>query len=80
MAAVINPPVDLSYRRIILAHAMRGAGDVREGQILIGPLFNERMRGETVRRQGPGVWVVGFVGVRSERFRSVALTSSPHTC
>jgi superfamily II DNA or RNA helicase len=55
---------------------MLGARDIREGQILSGPLFNEPMRVETVRPQGPDAWVVGLVGLHSERFRSVTLTSA----
>ncbi len=30
---------------------------------------------ETIRRNGSGVWVVGIVGQRSERFRRVTLTA-----
>lgn len=45
-----------------------------EGQILTGPLLSEPMRVETVRANGPDAWLVGLVGLRSERFRSVALT------
>src|SRR3972149_548646 len=45
------------------------------GQILTGTLFNEPMRVETVRANGPGTWIVGLVGTQSERFRSVTLTS-----
>ncbi len=52
-----------------------GAAPV-EGQILTGPLFNEPMRVETVRPQGPDTWVVGLVGLRSDRFRNVTLTSA----
>ena len=48
---------------------------IREGQILTGPLFSEPMQVETVRRNGPGVWVLGLVGQRSEQFRRVTLTS-----
>jgi SNF2 family DNA or RNA helicase len=46
-----------------------------EGQILTGPLFNEPMRIETVRPSGDGTWVLGLVGVQSERFRKVTLHS-----
>lgn len=46
----------------------------QEGQILSGALFEEPMRVESVRREGPEVWVVGLVGTRSERFRRVTLT------
>ncbi len=48
---------------------------IREGQILTGPLFSEPMQVETVRANGPDVWVAGLVGQRSERFRRVTLTS-----
>ena len=40
-----------------------------------GPLFNEPMRIETVRPSGDGMWVLGLVGLRSERFRKVTLSS-----
>jgi superfamily II DNA or RNA helicase len=43
------------------------------GQILIGPLFNEPMRIETVQSNGAASWVVGLVGANSERFRKVTL-------
>ena len=46
-----------------------------EGQILSGPLFSEPMQVETVRPNGPGVWVLGLVGQRSEQFRRVTLTT-----
>src|SRR4030067_3155889 len=45
------------------------------GQILTGTLYNEPMRVETVRPNGPDTWTVGLVGTQSERFRSVPLTS-----
>ena len=45
-----------------------------EGQILTGPQFSEPMRVETVRTNGSDGWNVGLVGIRSERFRRVALT------
>ena len=45
------------------------------GQILTSTLFNEPMRVETVRANGPDTWIVGLVGTQSERFRSVTLTS-----
>ena len=48
---------------------------LREGQILTGPLFSEPMRVETVRANGAGAWVAGLVGLRSERFRRVTLSS-----
>ena len=46
-----------------------------EGQTLTGPLFNEPMRVETVRRTNDGIWVLGLVGTRSERFRKVILNA-----
>lgn len=49
---------------------------LREGQILTGPLFNEPMRVETIRPNNPDSWVVGLVGTRSEKFRSVTLTAT----
>ena len=48
---------------------------IREGQVLTGPLFSEPMQVETVRSNGPDIWVAGLVGQRSERFRRVTLTS-----
>jgi SNF2 family DNA or RNA helicase len=45
------------------------------GQILTGPLFNEPMRVETVRKDGDGAVVAGLVVIKSERFRSVRLTA-----
>ena len=47
---------------------------IRPGQVLSGSLFNEPMRVETARESGLDSWVLGLVGVRSERFRSVTLT------
>jgi hypothetical protein len=49
---------------------------IREGQALVGPLFSEPMRVETVRANGPGSWIAGLVGTRTERFRKVTLTSA----
>ena len=49
--------------------------EIKPGQILTGPLFNEPMRVETVQANGPNTWVVGMVGVQSEKFRRVILTS-----
>ena len=48
---------------------------IQEGQILTGPLFAEPMQVETVRPNGPGAWVAGLVGLQSEQFRRVTLTS-----
>lgn len=49
------------------------AGALNPGQVLIGPLFSEPMRVETLQANGPDNWIVGMVGTRSERFRKVAL-------
>ncbi len=48
---------------------------LREGQILAGPLFPEPMRLETLQANGPDTWVLGLVGIRSDRFRKVTLTA-----
>jgi hypothetical protein len=45
------------------------------GQILIGPLFNEPMRLETVQTNGAASWNVGLVGTNSERFWKVTITT-----
>lgn len=47
----------------------------KEGQILIGSLFNEPMRVETIRANGADTWMVGLVGTQTERFRKVTLNS-----
>src|SRR5260370_33232939 len=49
---------------------------VREGQVLVGSLFNEPMRVETARPVNGDTRSVGLVGVQSERYRSVTLTAS----
>ena len=48
---------------------------LKPGQILNGSLFNEPMRVETVQANGLNTWVVGLVGLQSERFRRVTLTA-----
>ena len=48
---------------------------VSPGQILTGSLFSEPMRVETVLANGLANWVVGLVGMQSERFRKVTLTA-----
>ena len=45
-----------------------------EGQIVSGALFNEPMRVESIRRNGPDSWVVGLSGVRTEKFRKATLS------
>jgi len=52
------------------------SSQIREGSIIVGSLFNEPMRVETVRGGGDGTWTVGLVGTQSERFRKVTLTAS----
>jgi superfamily II DNA or RNA helicase len=47
-----------------------------EGQILSGPLFDEPMRIETLRRENDNIWVLGLVGLTSSRFRKVHLPDS----
>ena len=54
---------------------LSGDAPVSEGQILTGPLFSEPMRVETVRANGPDAWVAGLVGLVSEQFRRVTLTT-----
>jgi superfamily II DNA or RNA helicase len=45
-----------------------------EGQIVSGALFNEPMRVESIRHNGPDSWVVGLSGVRTEKFRKATLS------
>src|SRR5260370_39240678 len=49
---------------------------LRVGQTLVGPLFNELMRVETVTEAGNASWVVGLVGAPSERFRRVTISET----
>lgn len=46
------------------------------GQTLIGPMFNEAVRVETVAPAGTGAWAVGVVGAQTERFRRVTLATA----
>jgi hypothetical protein len=55
--------------------AFMGLTDLRQGQVLVGPLFNEPMRVETVTANGAGSWSAGLVGQSSEQFRKVTLTA-----
>ena len=55
---------------------MSGFTSPHEGQILRGSLFSEPMRVETVRAGGDGTWILGLVGVSSERFRKVTLSAA----
>src|SRR5262245_44608050 len=52
-----------------------GAPELRQGQVLIGSLFSEPMRVETVAVNGIGAWSLGLVGQSSEQFRRVTLTA-----
>jgi superfamily II DNA or RNA helicase len=52
-----------------------GGITINPGKILIGSLFSEPMRIETVQVTGPGSWIVGVVGTQSEQFRKVTLTA-----
>jgi hypothetical protein len=50
------------------------------GQVLIGPLFNEPMRVETVQPNGAASWILGLVGLSeptdiTERLYSVSLAA-----
>ena len=47
---------------------------IREGQVLVGPLFSEPMRVETVRPNEPDMWIAGLVGIHTDRFRNVTLS------
>jgi superfamily II DNA or RNA helicase len=55
---------------------MSNEAALHPGQLLTGPLFNEPMRVETVQPNGPASWVVGLVGLQTERFRKVTLTAA----
>jgi len=50
--------------------------EIREGHVLYGPFFDEPVRVEVVRHQSDGVWQLGVVGVRTERFRNVTLSNA----
>ncbi len=47
---------------------------IRPGQILVGILFNQPMRVETVHANGANSWSVGLVGTHTGQFRRVVLT------
>jgi hypothetical protein len=48
---------------------------IREGQVLIGPLFSEPMQVETVKPTGAETWTLGLVGSATPQFRRVTLTA-----
>ncbi len=58
---------------------MSDVAPLKAGQILTGALFSEPMRVETVQPNGAGLWVVGLVGLQSERFRRATLTGEDLT-
>jgi len=47
---------------------------IQTGQVITGSLFNEPMRVETIQATGEDAWMVGLVGLQTERFRRVSLT------
>jgi superfamily II DNA or RNA helicase len=55
---------------------MTDAVGFRPGEVVTGSLFSEPMRVETVQPNGPASWVVGLVGMQSERFRKVTLSAA----
>ena len=48
---------------------------IREGCIVVGSLFNEPMRVETLLASDDGTWIMGLVGTQTELFRKVTLSS-----
>ena len=46
------------------------------GQVVAGRFFSEPMRVETVVQTGDGMWRLGLVGTRTEKFRSVSLSTT----
>ncbi|MGV8075575.1 MAG: helicase-related protein [Syntrophobacteraceae bacterium] len=65
----------VEFRQIQNGKTMADSDRIREGCILLGPLFSEPMRVETVRANGEGTWILGLVGTQSERFRRVSLNA-----
>ena len=49
---------------------------IESGQILEGDLFSEPMRIVTVIAEEEGSWTIGLVGLRTEKYRTVHLTSA----
>ena len=50
--------------------------ELRHGQILKGPLFNEPVRVITAREDGTESWTLGVAGTRTDRFRTVTLSAA----
>ncbi len=48
---------------------------LQPGQIITGRHFSEPMRVETTTQIADGTWRLGLVGTRTEKFRSVTLTT-----
>ena len=48
---------------------------IREGQVLPGSLFGEPMRMETIRSNGPEVWIAGLAGQRWDPLRRITLVT-----
>ncbi len=46
-----------------------------EGQIITGPLFNEPVRIETIKTDGPDLCILGLSGIHSEKFHRVTLSA-----
>ena len=57
-----------------IGRRLSNTSTISEGQILTGPQFSEPVRVETARADGPASWVLGVVGIKTERFRRVTLT------
>src|SRR5712692_10397209 len=66
---------DLKPRASAAEAATSSAPRLSPGQVVSGALFSESMRVETVRASGADSWTVGLVGLQSEKFPSVTLTS-----
>lgn len=49
---------------------------INPGVVLTGSLFSEPVRVETVQENGAAGWVLGVVGLQSERFRRVTLSDA----
>jgi hypothetical protein len=73
MRAQRGEGIDYSGRA---SFAMSAPPIPKEGQLLVGPLFNEPMLVETVRPGGAAVWAVGLVGSRTHQFRRVQLSEN----
>ncbi len=50
--------------------------DLSPGLVIIGPLFSEPMRIETVAKNANDTWSLGLVGAQTEKFRRVTLSAT----